>query len=280
MSVSQEKIIRILKKSTIFSGLKNHQIISLLKDAESRKYFPKETIFKRGQKSEFLLILIAGKVAIKNDEHVLANLLPLNIMGESSVFLDLPRSVTASSEAETTCLLIHKDVFSEHFAKDFFLKTKIYENLNRALTMKLIRSNNMVASLVAMEKAAELDEDPSQDEEAPVPSDISLKTGEESTKLMGRSLGYMLVLEKDELLEIVEMDQFGFKVMCSEEFKGFDEAPFFQGKIMMKYLVPVDFRGSLVQKVGTRCELKFEKISPKSRTTLINYIENISKTVE
>ncbi len=147
-----KKYLQILKKTKLFSGIKEDEIDSILGCLSARAcHFPKgEYIFRAGERITFMALLLEGRAHIQREDYwgnlsILNEIRPGEIFGESYA---MPGSgaMPNSALAVTPCVLLFLDVrrvFTVCTSACRF-HTLLIQNLfaavsakNRALTQKL-----------------------------------------------------------------------------------------------------------------------------------------------
>ena len=102
-----------LKKVPLFATLTLEQLASIDKLMVTRHYVKGEAIFKWGDFSSELYVVLEGEVRIHRDhgarEVTLAKVGPSSVMGEMAPFTDQPRTASAQALAPTTVRVLRKD---------------------------------------------------------------------------------------------------------------------------------------------------------------------------
>ena len=107
-TIRLDRLIRELQKAIILQNLTARELKRFAKICEPRDYDAAERLFEQGALGSDLHILIEGAVDIsvrgKGGEEVhISEVSKGDVLGEASIFMDLPR--TASAFARTPCLV-------------------------------------------------------------------------------------------------------------------------------------------------------------------------------
>jgi CRP-like cAMP-binding protein len=102
-----------LKQVPLFAELTLEQLASIDRLMVTRQYLPGETLFRWGDTSSELYVVVAGEVRIHRDQNgremTLARLGASSVIGEMAPFTEQPRSATAEATVATTCRVLRKD---------------------------------------------------------------------------------------------------------------------------------------------------------------------------
>ena len=104
---SQERLIGLLQKTTLFMQCDRKTAKKILKHSSLEYVYEKTSIIKKGTKSQDFYILLAGEVGVFQDNEWIATLSPLNIFGESAAIFERERN--ADVETLTPCWLLKVD---------------------------------------------------------------------------------------------------------------------------------------------------------------------------
>jgi CRP-like cAMP-binding protein len=128
-----------LKKVPLFADLTLEQLASIDRLMVTRHYLPGETIFRWGDVSSELYVVLEGEVRIHRDNHdgevTLARLGPSSVMGEMAPFTDQPRSAGAVAVVETTCRVLRKDRLETILHEHPEVLLEVIRNLSQRLTV-------------------------------------------------------------------------------------------------------------------------------------------------
>jgi CRP-like cAMP-binding protein len=114
--VSAPALARSLRSFPLLSGIGEATLRLLRRDASERRYAAGESVFEKGDPSDFLLIVTSGRLAVESfaddGTPLVLNLIgPGEILGEIGVIDGGPRSATATAAVETRAALIARRDF-------------------------------------------------------------------------------------------------------------------------------------------------------------------------
>ena len=131
-----------IKKIGIFKDFDPDEVRRLLKLCYLRKYDPKEQVYKVGDSSEEMLILLKGKlVAMAESGAMLGEILPGTSTGEMGVFTDNPRSANVVAVNESTGFSIRKWKLDAFLKSDQEICKKVFMNIIDILCERIISAN-------------------------------------------------------------------------------------------------------------------------------------------
>ena len=91
-SVESKSVIEMLSKTSLWSGLSEKDLKSVVKLSKERKYEAGENIVQKGASGVGFYLVLEGAVEIKSDGTTLAKLGPGQFFGEMAVIDNQPRS--------------------------------------------------------------------------------------------------------------------------------------------------------------------------------------------
>ncbi len=119
------KYAEILRQAEIFANLDEREIDKIGDMLKERRYQEDQTIFKRGDRGDALLIVAGGRVKLSihegDREKVLAFYGAGDVFGEMGLLTGEPRSATATAVAESRILYLPKEDFDEYVASNVIL---------------------------------------------------------------------------------------------------------------------------------------------------------------
>jgi CRP-like cAMP-binding protein len=127
-----------LKRVSIFSSMTLEQLRVLTSHLEEQHFLPGEVIFREGDFSQELYIVVTGQIRIVLDyggphERTLAMLRPGNFFGEMAIFEGASRSATAVTEAEVELLVLGPDKFKQTIYQKPDMAFEIFRELSARL---------------------------------------------------------------------------------------------------------------------------------------------------
>ena len=138
----------ILQKINVFHGLDLGEAERLVHICQSKVYEPDAQIFKAGEPSESMLVLITGKLkAVSSDGKDLAEISPGNSIGEMGVFTNHRRSATIVAVEKSLALSMEKKLLDALLRDDLGMRASILQNVVDLLADRLAGANKQIAGL-------------------------------------------------------------------------------------------------------------------------------------
>ena len=142
-----------LKKVPLFANLSLQQLASIDRLMVTRSYLAGEQIFKWGDDSSELYVVLEGEVRIHRDdgeqEVTLARLGPNSFMGEMAPFTEEPRSASAEAVAATVVRVLRKDRLGAILHEHPEVLLEVIKNLSRRLVVANSQLEAAARSLTA-----------------------------------------------------------------------------------------------------------------------------------
>lgn len=139
--ISRSRAIRALEKLAIFRGITDEECCELLAVCRGTRFDGGERIFREGDPSFSLYILISGAV----DIHVegmgrLHTVRPGEPFGEMGMICQIPRTAEAMAGEDSVALQINKDELDIFLAKFPRIGYNLMKNIAETLSQRLLRS--------------------------------------------------------------------------------------------------------------------------------------------
>ena len=144
--IDVKKHLKIVEKIPFLRNLSMHQIEQVLKAGNLETYPGGHTLFRTGDRSTILYILLAGELVVKDGDTELARIKPVDIVGEMGVVSNQPRSATAEVTWDVTLISVGKMQFDVLLKNDVDMAARIYHNMLDSIFMKLRTTNERVKS--------------------------------------------------------------------------------------------------------------------------------------
>jgi CRP/FNR family cyclic AMP-dependent transcriptional regulator len=139
--VSRSRAIRALEKLAIFHSISNEECAELLSICHGVSFDSDQVVFREGDASFNLFVLISGRVEIHiNEVGLLGTIHPGEPFGEMGMICQIPRTATAVAMEPSVALRIDKeefDIFLGRFPRIGYLLMK---NFVETLSQRLLRS--------------------------------------------------------------------------------------------------------------------------------------------
>lgn len=141
LSGKKEKLSDILKKVKIFSQLKSKEIKEIIKIGNIRSYKDGEVIFRKGENSYGMFIILKGNVDIylKEKKKItnLASYSKYEYFGEISLVVGNIRTANTVAKGDTKLFYIFRDDFKHLIESNQKVCFQFYENLIQLLVEKI-----------------------------------------------------------------------------------------------------------------------------------------------
>lgn len=108
----------LLREVALFKEVSDELLGELASYAEEEHVTPGHVIIKKGELGETLYIIVSGKVVVKDDEKVLAELGERQIFGELAVLSPEPRSASVEALEESLLLKLQRQDIIDHVNTD------------------------------------------------------------------------------------------------------------------------------------------------------------------
>ena len=141
-----------LRKVGLFKNLGEVQIAKLCRIARVERYKRTEFLFKHGDPSDRIFVVLEGKVRIGRTieglgEEALAILDPGTYFGELSIVDDGPRSADAVAHESCALLVIDRTALEDVMLLDKALGYELLWNIARTLAARLRQTNDKIILL-------------------------------------------------------------------------------------------------------------------------------------
>ncbi|MBT3605545.1 MAG: cyclic nucleotide-binding domain-containing protein [Candidatus Latescibacteria bacterium] len=133
--------IKIVEKIPFVRNLSLHQMQQVLQAGSLETHPVGHLLCKDGEKSTAMYILLAGELAVRDGSTLLANVMPVDIVGEMGVITNQSRCATIEVVRDVTVIKVGKMQFDALLKQDVDMAARIYKNMLDSLSQKL-RSNN------------------------------------------------------------------------------------------------------------------------------------------
>lgn len=137
-SVEPKRLLRVLKKTSMFRALKLEQAKKLLGICEIRNYRAGEVLYKEASPSKEMFMLLSGRLAVrKGGRAVIAEITPVDLIGEMGVITGQVRSAQVVVMEDSMGLTLRKDRLNILLKQDVELDRKILKNIIGILCQKI-----------------------------------------------------------------------------------------------------------------------------------------------
>ena len=134
----------IVSRIPIFQGFSSEQVERTLEVCEKRSLQSGEHLFKEGDPSTEMLILLSGHLSVRTSiGPEIAVIGEMGLVGEMGVLTDQPRSASVVTTQPSEVLTIGRDDLFRLMDSDKSMGFKIYQNVTQILCERL-RDNNIL----------------------------------------------------------------------------------------------------------------------------------------
>ena len=144
--------VDFLKSSSIFEGLTDKQLKSIVEAGDEKKIKDGTQIFHEGDAGHECYLLIDGRVQISvqmgnsTEQAPVHTVIPGSIFGEFSLVSDGARSATAHTSEECTCFVFTREQFEAVAEKDPQLGFQVTRNLAEILVGRITKTTRELRS--------------------------------------------------------------------------------------------------------------------------------------
>ncbi|MBT4137586.1 MAG: cyclic nucleotide-binding domain-containing protein [Candidatus Latescibacteria bacterium] len=138
--------IKIVEKIPFVKNLSIRQIQQVLKAGNLETHPFGASLFRQGDKSLGLYILLAGELVVQDGNTEIARVKPVDIVGEMGVVSNEPRSATIKVTQEATLISVSKMQFDVLLKNDVDMAARIFRNMLDSLIGKLRSTNEHIKS--------------------------------------------------------------------------------------------------------------------------------------
>lgn len=153
----RDQLCALIEGSPMFSDLSRADVQVLARYL--RAYLAKKgaTIFKEGEKGQFMCVVLEGRVDILKETHErakkkVATVRPGKSMGEMSLLDDLPYSATAQACEDTTLLMLTKLQFERLSEEQPVVCNQLMRQIARLMSLRLRQTTGILLDYLGEEK--------------------------------------------------------------------------------------------------------------------------------
>jgi len=142
MQDKTKELVEVLTKIPLFHGLSPTQIRLILGQCSAKSVDPGTKVCVRGKPSDEMYVLLTGRLAIVADNAFrVATIRPVTTVGETGAITGQPRSATVEAVKPSQIRIIQKAKLDIILRGQRELKSRIFENVIRMLSDKLVQDN-------------------------------------------------------------------------------------------------------------------------------------------
>ena len=144
MNSAQYQMMQVVQKIPIFKGLEVKEAFQLLKVSHSAIFKPGETIYKTGDPSNEMLVLLKGELKVTGPSgEVFATLGAGSATGEMGLFTGHPRSANIVAVERSAGLTLRKVELIVLMRNNREMHVKLLNNVIRLLSERLAEANKL-----------------------------------------------------------------------------------------------------------------------------------------
>ena len=137
-NVGPNRLLHVLEKTATFQGLTLEQGKALLGICEVRKLSAGRVLYKEGEPSTEMFMLLSGRLAVrKGGRTVIAEIAPVDMVGEMGAITGQVRSAQVVALVDSMGLAVRKDRLDILLKRDADLDRKISKNIVGILCRKI-----------------------------------------------------------------------------------------------------------------------------------------------
>jgi CRP-like cAMP-binding protein len=136
----------VLLKYSLFGGLVEEQIQSIIPLMKQEKYGPDEIIIAEGKPNDKVFFLIEGNVAVTKKDVILSRFGEGEAFGEMEVLDVMPAAATIKAISNVTLMSISNKALREIYKMDVKMFSLMVMNLARDLSRRLRRMDEKLTT--------------------------------------------------------------------------------------------------------------------------------------
>ena len=144
-----DETIQRFKNIPMFKGLTTDQLKKLLHISSIKKFKEQENIYRIGEESNGMFVLLKGKISIMfNNGLELLSITPTGTVGEMGLFTGEKRSASVLTVTKCVALFLYKEELFALFNSDSNLANKVLLNVINDLSKKMRKDNTQLEELL------------------------------------------------------------------------------------------------------------------------------------
>lgn len=142
MNQQQQRLVLIIQKIEIFKNLSLDDVRQILQVCKMRHFSPNELVYKAGDASDEMLVLLKGQMMITSASgEPLGSVTAGNPIGEMGVFTGQARSASVTATTDAGGLAIRKMDVEIMLSRNPMMYVKVLKNIVHVLCMRLGQTN-------------------------------------------------------------------------------------------------------------------------------------------
>ena len=145
----KDELCQMIENSRMFADFSRQEVQVIASYCHAYEVAAGETIFREGDKGQFMCLIVEGKVNILKDSGVgmrkiITTVRPGQTMGEMSLLDDLPYSATATAKDPTHVVLITRNNFEKLTEVHPVLGVKMLRKIARLMSLRLRQTTGVL----------------------------------------------------------------------------------------------------------------------------------------
>ncbi len=144
IEVTEARLCLMLEKVQMIQGFERIEIEKLAQYCKAYKVGKGKTIFKEGEKSHFMCLIVDGSIDIFKENKHIVTVRAGKSMGEMSILDGFPNSATAISAIESEHIIITRYQFERLCETNPYLGLKLYRVIGRLMSLRLRQTTGIL----------------------------------------------------------------------------------------------------------------------------------------
>jgi len=141
--MEESQLVDLVTKIKLFEGVSKDNISKLTEFSEKRQFAAYEYLFKDGDPSTEMILILKGEFQVVKGKATLSHLKELDVVGEMGILTNEPRSADVMAISDSTGLAIPGEALIKLLDSDHEMAYQIYKNSTKILC-DFVRSNNFL----------------------------------------------------------------------------------------------------------------------------------------
>ncbi|MDT8403893.1 cyclic nucleotide-binding domain-containing protein [Sulfuriflexus sp.] len=143
-AVDDARLCQMLENISLLQGFERAEIEKLAQYCRAYKATNGTVIFKEGEKSHFMCLLVAGRVNILKENKQVATIRAGKSMGEMSLIDGFPYSATAISAVDSELVMFTRLQFERLGETNPLVALKLYKAIARLMSLRLRQTTGVL----------------------------------------------------------------------------------------------------------------------------------------
>lgn len=143
-AIDDAHLCQMLENISLLQGFERAEIEKLAQYCRAYKATSGAVIFKEGEKSHFMCLLVAGRVNILKENKQVATIRAGKSMGEMSLIDGFPYSATAISAVDSELVMFTRLQFERLGETNPLVALKLYKAIARLMSLRLRQTTGVL----------------------------------------------------------------------------------------------------------------------------------------